>query len=294
MRKILEILAAVGSIVLNGFVVPLLIEQYPEYFKDNPWILPISVVVSASLALPLLLHYLIPVLIGGIHRQLGTRYPVMAWIVVIAVGALVGAGIAAGGYWLLLKHERHLAKSHLPNPPDNGASITPVPLHSARPTITMSEYGSEPGSKIYATIRVESPPPSDAPFHLLLATRVQDSTVDEMEDTQIGKSSLLPVTGQTIEVVVPQRFLERAYQLKFVRVILILLPAPIQSDQIAKLSDVIRVGGQIAINNSFVMRVLPVVPKAGANWNTEGRTFGPPEEPPQGEIHDPNREKDAQ
>src|SRR5258708_25912694 len=117
MRKILEILAAVGSIVLNGFVVPLLIEQYPEYFKDNPWILPISVVVSASLALPLLLHYLIPVLIGGIHRQLGTRYPVMAWIVVIAGGAVVGAGIAAGGSSLFLKHAPHHANTPPPQPP---------------------------------------------------------------------------------------------------------------------------------------------------------------------------------
>jgi hypothetical protein len=45
----------------------------------------------------------------------------------------------------------------------------------------------------------------------------------------------------------------RAHQQKFVRVILVLLPAKIEADQISKLSDVIRVGGQIAINNAFVM-----------------------------------------
>src|SRR5579872_4579766 len=114
MRKVLEILAAVGSVVLNGVVVPILIEQYPEYFKDNPRVLPISIVASAALALPLLLHYLIPVLIGPVHRRLGARYPVMAWGIVIIAGASAGAAIAAGGYWLLLKHQLHLARSQSP------------------------------------------------------------------------------------------------------------------------------------------------------------------------------------
>src|SRR5205807_449897 len=117
MRKLLEILAAVGSIVLNGIVVPILIEQYPEWFKDDPWILPVSVVLSAALAAPLLLRELAPSVLGSVHRQIGARYPVMTWLVVIGIGASVGAGLAAGGYWLLLKHERHLAKSH-PSTPD--------------------------------------------------------------------------------------------------------------------------------------------------------------------------------
>jgi len=85
-------------------------------------------------------------------------------------------------------------------------------------------------------------------------TRVQDSSKDEMEDTTIEKSTTLPMAGQTIELGVTQDFLQRAHQWKFVRVILVLLPSTAQSDQISKLSDVLKVGGQIAVNNSFVMQ----------------------------------------
>jgi transposase len=46
---VLEILSAAGSVVLNGIVLPILIEQYPEYFKDNQWVLPICLLASLLL-----------------------------------------------------------------------------------------------------------------------------------------------------------------------------------------------------------------------------------------------------
>jgi hypothetical protein len=150
---------------------------------------------------------------------------------------------------------------------DGSALTKPTvqPVHEAKPTITMTRYGSLPNSKMFAVIKVESPPPIDAPFHLLLICRVVDSTVDEMEDPRIEKSSLRTITGQTIEMTVSHDFLERAYKFKFVNIILALLPDGVDPSKIVKLSDVPLLGGQVAINNGFVPTVYPVAKPKNAS-----------------------------
>jgi hypothetical protein len=143
------------------------------------------------------------------------------------------------------------------------------PVHEANPIITMTSYGSLPNSKMFAIVKVESPPPIDAPFHLLLICRVLDSTVDEMEDPRIEKSSLSPLTGQTIEMTVSQDFLKRAYALKFVHIILVLLPDGVDPNKISKLSDIPLLGGQIVINNGFVPTVYPIAKPKSAPSSTK-------------------------
>ena len=133
--------------------------------------------------------------------------------------------------------------------------------HEAHPTITMTEYGTLVGAKAFAVIKVENPPPPEAPFRLILITRVQDSTVDEMEDTRILKSRALPITGQTIEIPLTNEYLENAMRLKLARVILVLVPSSVSPSQIARLSDVVRLGGQIMINNGFLTSVSKVISK---------------------------------
>ncbi len=158
MRKALEILSAVGSIVLNGIVLPVLIEQYPEYFKDNRWILPICLLVSAALCLPLILDYLLPPFFRWAARRIGGSRPVMAWTLVVICGATLGAGTFAAGYWLLLKHERHLAAKHRPEPPPLPLAIPEEPqlppltgpsvqqrkpeslMHHTQPSVTFGAY----------------------------------------------------------------------------------------------------------------------------------------------------------
>jgi hypothetical protein len=163
--------------------------------------------------------------------------------------AVIIVVVAASLIWGVVRVVTREAKTDTPSP-----TITPV-THHIESTVTMTEWGAERGNKVYAVVKIESPPPANAPFQMMFISRVQDSSRDEMEDTTIEKSDLRPLTGQTIELNVTQDFLRRAVQWKFVRAILVLLPASVQSNQISKLSDVPKLGGQIAINNSFVMPV---------------------------------------
>lgn len=150
------------------------------------------------------------------------------------------------GFWIHSK----IRQPEEPSPKEQSISVVPKE-HHAQLAITMTEWGSKARGKIYAVVTIEPPPPNNLPFHLLLICRVVDNTLDEIEDTQIETSSLRSVSGQTIEMVVSQRFLERAYEFKTVRVILVILPGVIESGQILNLSDVTRLGGQIAGNSTF-------------------------------------------
>jgi hypothetical protein len=151
--------------------------------------------------------------------------------------------------------------------------------------VIMTEWGGMPGGKVFANVTVESPPAPSLHLHMILIARVQDSAIDEMEDTRIEKSSLRDVIGQTIEITVSRQFQARVYRLKFAKAILVLLPGTVQPAQISKLSDVLRVGGTIMINNGFVWPVFPqTVPKAvsalpqqlgnGAHVGAQGRASG--------------------
>jgi hypothetical protein len=136
--------------------------------------------------------------------------------------------------------------------------------HEAHPTITMTEYGTLVGAKAFAVIKVENPPPPEAPFRLILITRVQDSTIDEMDDLRILKSGALPVTGQTIEIPLTNEYLERSMRLKWARIILVLVPSSVSPSQIARLSDGVRLGGQIMINNGFLTSVSKIPSKGSS------------------------------
>ncbi len=92
--------------MLALFVVPIAIEQYPEFFKDSPWILPLAVVIVCICWLvPLLVHDRVRRIHGWILRYLGTR---LGWLVVgLSVVVTVGVVVTLG-YTLYGKHKRHL------------------------------------------------------------------------------------------------------------------------------------------------------------------------------------------
>jgi hypothetical protein len=101
--------------VLNAFVIPILIQQYPDFFESNPAALPLAVIATLLLLLPLACHHSWKIF-GLINGRIGSKHPSMAWISVIAIGALIGGASAGGGYWLYLRHTAHVievAAKHL-------------------------------------------------------------------------------------------------------------------------------------------------------------------------------------
>jgi hypothetical protein len=109
----------------------------------------------------------------------------MAWIVVCACGALLGMGTFAGGFYLLLKHERHLASKNKvapsessPGPLANSSSEQPKQPGASTSThvgshtnasLTKTKKSSSPkDSPIASTIvpAAQNRPANDAPFSL--------------------------------------------------------------------------------------------------------------------------------
>ena len=46
--KIRDLLWPLGATVLALLVAPIAIEQYPEFFKESPWILPVTTTIGCA------------------------------------------------------------------------------------------------------------------------------------------------------------------------------------------------------------------------------------------------------
>lgn len=151
-RKLADFLWPIGATVLALLGMPLAIEQYPGFFKENRWPLPISlIVVIICWIIPFLLHKRVKIIFGWV-KSLGWIGKVFAGMAVAAI--LVASTI--GSVRLFRFHTSHLAdvlhKSEMspepvrpstgenlpvasnPNPKseiDRHPPIPPVPLSSA-------------------------------------------------------------------------------------------------------------------------------------------------------------------
>ncbi len=183
---------------------------------------------------------------------------------ILGLGLLLVIVSGALGFWKSKIDEKPTVAA-IPAPGDSKE-------HHFNGTISMSSWGSKPPDKIYAVIKIVPAPPTNAPFHLMLISRVADNTIDEREDTQIERSSLRSLAEQAIEIPMSQLFMARAARHKVVQVILILLPAAVEAKQISRLSDVERVGGQIIINNTFTPTLNGYITKEANSDRTESLT----------------------
>lgn len=120
--------------MLNAFLIPILIQQYPDFFESNPEALPLALAATLVLLLPVAWHHFRN-LLGLIHERFGGKHPSMAWIAVIVIGALVGGLASGGGYWLYMKHTAHatrtaenrLRSQRGPEPDNAKGAATPRP-----------------------------------------------------------------------------------------------------------------------------------------------------------------------
>jgi len=130
-RKWADALWPLGGTVLALIAVPILIEQYPEFLKENKWVLPISVVVVIFCwILPIFRHNRTVAL-----YQLAINGGWLRKVFVLALVLAIGYGMAKGGIKIFRFHTEHLARvlaakssliqvTTLPPPPDRAYDIT--------------------------------------------------------------------------------------------------------------------------------------------------------------------------
>lgn len=125
--KIRDWLWPLAATVLALFVAPIAIEQYPEIFKESPWILPLGITtVCGCWLIPLLVHDRT----RRFHRwtidRLGRK---VGWSVILAMGGLLAAVLVFGGVRLYGKHKRHLEarlnRQQVPLPAPNLQEMPP-------------------------------------------------------------------------------------------------------------------------------------------------------------------------
>jgi hypothetical protein len=129
-------------------------------------------------------------------------------------------------------------------------------------SVTMPEGGwmvswENMGNTIRVVARVAPFLPYRSHVHLILVRRIQDNTVDEMEDTHIRKSPPFSMNEERLILEIPmsEDLLAQAFPDKNLRVSLVLLPNPLTPDEITKLSDVERLGGKILATNGIGLHV---------------------------------------
>jgi hypothetical protein len=104
--KLRDVLWPLGATVLALLGAPIAIEQYPETFKEAPWILPMIIcIVCACWLVPLLFHDRVHRIVGWMIGRLGVP---LGWIVVVVAAMAVVGLVVTGGYMLYGEHKRHL------------------------------------------------------------------------------------------------------------------------------------------------------------------------------------------
>ena len=109
--RLKDLLWPLGGLLLGLLVAPVAIEQYPEVFKDSPWILPLSVATTLfCFVFPFFLHARVTRIyrwiVGGFPD--GWKWAGIAVVVALVVG--IGSMFWLGGRRLYGAHKIHLAR----------------------------------------------------------------------------------------------------------------------------------------------------------------------------------------
>ena len=142
-NKFKDFLWPLGATVLGLFVVPIAIEQYPEVFKDSPWILPVAIaVVCLCWVVPFVVHDRVGRTHGWVLNRFGVRF---GWAIVICCVVIVIVVIGTLGYKVYEKHSRHLEtrlRALQPSPNKVTESAQP-PVHPQAPSAPQTPPSSK-------------------------------------------------------------------------------------------------------------------------------------------------------
>lgn len=145
-RQVSALFWPVGGSLLGLVVMPMAIDQYPSFFHENPWILPITVaVVIACWLAPLFFHRrLWRILIwiwGDPSRWRAVRVALSALFTVVLIYAITHGSIALVRYHT--KHVAQLIAKKLQPTSERKQSTTPAAVSSQAP-VTQTNERSQP------------------------------------------------------------------------------------------------------------------------------------------------------
>jgi hypothetical protein len=125
----------------------------------------------------------------------------------------------------------------------------------------LSQWGDTPPNVLYGVTPGVDLGPAKDQYRFILVARMDNPTIDQMEDTTILKSVAYSIKNETTMLAIPvsQDFLLRVAPAHMVYISLILLPSTVHPDQIRKLADVEKRGGGILATNAFLYKTVTVV-----------------------------------
>jgi hypothetical protein len=241
----------IGGTVLGLIAMPVAIAQYPDFFDNNRWLLPLSVlVVLACWIVPLLIHENARFFVGRFwsHSLLGK-------LSVVASIALLVFVFFVGSKKLFQRHTKHLNEQlsrekaereinkESAHHKEQGGQIDRVPLET-------KEWGLRLGTA-YAVVDSRNLYPYRNQIKLMLIIRSADQTVEPLDDKNINKSTLFdPVGDGDLEmgITMTQPFLKHMRELnpKGLKVDfwVCAFGPPVQPEQILTIRDAIKLNGQ--------------------------------------------------
>lgn len=155
-KKLADFLFPIGATVLAILVMPLAIEQYPEFFKENRWPLPISVLIVALCWLfPLMLHERAKGIVNWARSH--------GWFGIVLT-SLIAISVCLGLLWGSVKlfrfHSNHLALAlkKKEKKPEPNAETVPAPIKSeTTPSVSKMSVKPVSLSRIEITNFIGSP-----------------------------------------------------------------------------------------------------------------------------------------
>ncbi len=161
-KKSRELLWPLGGTLLALLVVPVAIEQYPEIFKESPWILPTSIgVVATCWIFPLLLHENAKRIWRWSSSKIGTRLTV---VIIVLILLTSGFGLKR----LYLIHTKHL-ENRLAKEKNKNTPTQPIEHSSGTPpreTESKKEAVVPPKEKVASQPSQSSPSQPQRPSGL--------------------------------------------------------------------------------------------------------------------------------
>jgi hypothetical protein len=207
--KFRDLLWPLGATVLALFVVPIAIEQYPEVFKDSPWILPLGVlVVCLCWVIPLLVHDRVGRIHGWILGRLGNRIGLIAVVLGFVVAISV---VSAFGFKLYGKHKRHLeARLQSLRPSVSNTSNT---LPQSQPLKTDAEKPLEP-TTAQRTFMVNLQKEYEDSIVTIRSTKLdhKGNTINHVDDTGffVDEKGLILTTDENLRL--PKEHCRRQFE----------------------------------------------------------------------------------